>query len=303
MTATVVEATERPAYRAFEVRVAARTQLSPHFVRLTFTGDDLHEFGNAGLDQRIKLILPHPVTGMETFPRKQDWYSDWRLQDEDSRCDVRTYTVRAVRQELREVDVDFVCHGDTGPGSAFACYATVGDELIIIGPDDLSPGRELGIDYRPGFVDSHLLVGDETAAPAICAIIESLGADARGLAVIEVPSADDALHVDAPAGMTVKWLAREGARGERLTAEVRDWVARTCAARCCDTCDIAALEIPDDELLWEVPEGTSADGGLYAWLAGEAGVIRSLRRFLVGDAGMDRRRVAFMGYWRVGAEG
>ena len=147
------------------------------------------------------------------------------------------------------------------------------------------------------------LVGDETAAPAICAIIESLGADARGLAVIEVPSAEDALHVDAPAGMTVKWLAREGARGERLTAEVRDWVARTCAARCCDTCDIAALEIPDDELLWEVPEGTSADGGLYAWLAGEAGVIRSLRRFLVGDAGMDRRRVAFMGYWRVGAEG
>jgi NADPH-dependent ferric siderophore reductase len=57
------------------------------------------------------------------------------------------------------------------------------------------------------------------------------------------------------------------------------------------------LAEPDDELLWEVPE---AGAEAYAWLAGEAGVIRTLRRHLVGDLGGDRKAVAFMGYWRLG---
>ena len=60
-----------------------------------------------------------------------------------------------------------------------------------------------------------------------------------------------------------------------------------------------------DELLWEVPDATSANGGAasgcYAWLAGEAGVVRTLRRRLVGDLGVPRGAVAFMGYWRQGA--
>jgi NADPH-dependent ferric siderophore reductase len=51
--------------------------------------------------------------------------------------------------------------------------------------------------------------------------------------------------------------------------------------------------------LWEVPE-ESPFGPLYAWLAGEAAVIRTLRRHLVAERGMDRRAVAFMGYWRLG---
>ena len=43
-----------------------------------------------------------------------------------------------------------------------------------------------------------------------------------------------------------------------------------------------------------------ATAPLYAWLAGEAGVIRTLRRHLVAERGLDRRAVAFMGYWRLG---
>ena len=55
------------------------------------------------------------------------------------------------------------------------------------------------------------------------------------------------------------------------------------------------------EVLWEVPEATGAsESGFYAWLAGEAGVIRHLRRHLVAERGVDRRAVAFMGYWRRG---
>ncbi|HYX95347.1 MAG TPA: SIP domain-containing protein, partial [Geodermatophilus sp.] len=54
-----------------------------------------------------------------------------------------------------------------------------------------------------------------------------------------------------------------------------------------------------DELLWEVPDPDAASG-CYAWLAGEAGVVRALRRRLVGDLGVPRGSVAFMGYWRQG---
>ena len=57
---------------------------------------------------------------------------------------------------------------------------------------------------------------------------------------------------------------------------------------------------PDDAPLWDVPEGVSLDGECYAWIAGEAGLVKALRRFLVSDAGLDRRRIAFMGYWRQG---
>ena len=61
----------------------------------------------------------------------------------------------------------------------------------------------------------------------------------------------------------------------------------------------------DQDILWEVPR--TAKGGaalksapLYAWLAGEAGAIKTLRRHLVTDHGIDRRAIAFMGYWRLG---
>ena len=55
----------------------------------------------------------------------------------------------------------------------------------------------------------------------------------------------------------------------------------------------------DEDILWEVPT-PAAPVPLYAWLAGEAGVIRTLRRHLVAERGLDRRAVAFMGYWRLG---
>jgi NADPH-dependent ferric siderophore reductase len=51
-------------------------------------------------------------------------------------------------------------------------------------------------------------------------------------------------------------------------------------------------------ILWEVPEETSS--GVYAWLAGEAGVVKGLRRHLVSEVGVPRTAVAFMGYWREG---
>ncbi|MEL4318924.1 siderophore-interacting protein [Leifsonia sp. YIM 134122] len=292
----------RPAYRVFAVTVSGIRRLSQHFVRLTFSGDDLADFGTAGLDQRVKIVLPLAESGFAHFPRESDWYGAWRDLPEENRNPFRTYTVRAVRPELREVDVDFAMHGETGPASAWAASVQLGDDSLIVGPDERSPGRALGIDWRPGDVRRVLLAGDETAAPAICAILESLPADAQGCAIIEIPTPGDVLPVVAPAGVSVRWHPRGGGipQGGALIPAVRDWTVRTVQGHPDDApAPLDDIDI-DREMLWDVPEGHSLDGEFYAWIAGEASVIKTVRRFLVSEAGLDRRSVAFMGYWRLG---
>ncbi|WP_259363483.1 siderophore-interacting protein [Microbacterium esteraromaticum] len=293
-------------YRTFRTTVARIIALSPHFTRITLQGDDLEHFGTDGLDQRIKLIIPFAdgsITDVGQFDESQsmtEWYRRWRALPDEQRNPIRTYTIRSPRPQAREIDVDFVLHGTEGPASAWATAARVGDPLFVVGPDSRSEEQGGGIEWRPGAATSVLIAGDETATPAICSIVESLPADAVGEVCIEVPTEADALAISAPSGVNVRWLARgSGAHGVRLSAAVHEWGLRRAAAHRDAAVSEAALAEPEgDEILWEVPD--AVDGGEYAWLAGEAGTITALRRHLVRDLGIDRRSVAFMGYWREG---
>ena len=110
-------------FRIFHVRVSRLRRLSPTFMRVTFTGDDLGLFADNGLDQRIKIILPLPGHGLTSLPTGSDWYARWRELPDELRNSVRTYTARAVRPDLREVDVDIVMHelhDDAGPAARWA---------------------------------------------------------------------------------------------------------------------------------------------------------------------------------------
>ncbi|WP_442864204.1 siderophore-interacting protein [Arthrobacter sp. ATA002] len=164
-----------------------------------------------------------------------------------------------------------------------------------------------------------LLAGDETAVPAITAILESLPAGVTGHALLEVPDAADALPVHTRSSVRVSWLPR-GPRphGELLERAVRDAVALPGWA------SVEGAPVPprpviddvnvDEAVLWETPQRLTPaavkatpnpdtpSGALpfYAWIAGEAAVVRGLRRYLVTEAGIDRKQVAFMGYWRSG---
>jgi len=294
---TTLERDDRPAYRPFRVRVSAIRELSPHFTRVTFSDAELQFFGTDRLDQRIKVVLPLENHGYATFLMDAEWYSHWRTLPDDERNVFRTYTVRDVRPETGELDVDFVSHGDGGPAARWLLTAAVGDELVIVGPDARSRDSHVGIDWRPGAAKSVLLVGDETATPAICAILESLDPSITAHAFIEVPSAADFLPIDTHAKVT--WLARGEASG--LEAAVRSWVSENPAAFTSALARSAQVleEIDVDlELLWDSPEEATVE--FYAWLAGESAIIKSLRRFLVSETGIDRTRVAFMGYWRLG---
>ena len=295
-------------YRTYRTTVARREQLSPNFLRMTLTGPDLVHFGTAGLDQRIKLVLPlsdGSFTDVGQFDESvgmMEWYRRWRELPDETRNPIRTYTIRAVRPETREIDVDFVLHGTEGPASAWASAAGPGAPLVVIGPDARADETG-GLEWNPGDAGSVLIAGDETAVPAICAIVESLPAHVTGSVYIEVPTEADALPLTAPEGVAVRWLARgSAAHGLRLSAAVHAWGETRVAETTTSAADApAGTELADpneDEVLWEVPEASV--GSCYAWLAGEASTITALRRHLVRGLGIDRRSVAFMGYWRRG---
>ncbi|NMO56187.1 siderophore-interacting protein [Actinoplanes sp. TBRC 11911] len=316
------------AWRFFTTEVRAVRGLSPHFVRVTFTGEDLDRFADNGFDQRIKLILPLADGGFEHLPTHADWYEEWRSLPDHRRNPVRTYTVRAVRPRQKEVDLDMVLHGATGPASRWAVEVSPGAPARLMGPNADFDGVHGGIDFRPpaltanpqAFTPSrrtpdpraltldppdlaaaadtgstpHLLIaGDETAVPAIASILGCLPPYARGESLIEIPSPDDIQDLTAPPGVPVTWLPRNGnPHGERLITEVRRRFGKSAKPT-----DIEDVDV-DTDTLWEVPEPVT--GHFYAWLAGEAGVIKTLRRYLVGECGVDRGSVAFMGYWRLG---
>ncbi len=300
--------------RAFKLRVSAVAQLTPHFRRITFQGEDLALFGSNAdgltLDLRIKVMIPSPGHALPELSNingslQDDWYQGWLAVDENQRGVMRTYTVRALRPAVpgcpAELDIDFVLHpdGGSGPAAEWAAAARPGDPLMLVGPC-ARWGDCLGIEYAPGQAERVLLVGDETAVPAIAAILETLPPHVGGHAVLEVPSAEDFLDLSVPPNVEVHWVAR-GSRphGDGLDGKVRTLVAPAACDRGEEPEDVDI----DAAILWETPAaGTSvgAGHGLYAWIAGEAATIRELRRYLVRDVGMDRNAVAFMGYWRKG---
>ncbi|OJF16039.1 siderophore-interacting protein [Couchioplanes caeruleus] len=288
-------------YRFFRVRVGDLRRLSPSFLRVTFTGADLDAFADNGRDQRIKLVLPAPVGGYDDLPDGPDWYPLWRALPQQRQAPLRTYTVSAVRPARREVDVELVLHGDGGPASRWANRAQLGEPMRLIGPDARFPGDHGGVTFHPPHHEALLLAGDETAVPAIASILAGLPPTACGEVVLEVPHTDDALALEAPAGIRTTWLARgDAAHGTLLIPGVQAAAERLAPAPATPRHDAIDDVDIDAGILWEVPDAPPATTGIYAWLAGEAGVIKILRRYLVADRGLDRRAVAFMGYWRTG---
>ncbi|WP_369356216.1 siderophore-interacting protein [Streptomyces sp. cg2] len=276
MTATAAP-TSAP-FRFFDVRVARTRRLGPSMVRITFTGERLAELASGGRDQRFKLFLPQPHQSAPVFEDTGDgWYATWRAQDPAERPVMRSYTIREQRPHLGEFDVDFALHGADdpasaagGPASRWALAARPGDRLTVLAPAVADNG---GVDFRPPpGTDWILLTGDETALPAIAGNLAWLSPGTVAKVWIEIGHEDDRRALPSFADVEVTWLVREHAgpgRGEPV---------------------LDALRAAD------LPEGTP-----YAWIAGEAGTVKAVRRHLVRERGFDRRAVKFTGYWRRGA--
>jgi len=290
----------RASYRKFPLRVRRRTALSPGFVRVTLHDASVADMATHAPDQRVKLFFPLEGATMPALPDGEDWYTQYRAMPVETRPPMRTYTIRALRTGQHEVDVDFVLHGDSGPASAWATRADVGDVLVMLAPDAGFDGTPDGYEWRPPpGLRQVLLVGDETAVPAIAGILEQLDEapdPPRVVALLEVPHDADRLDLRAPAGASLHWLPRDGAaHGARLQAALH----RLMPAHHAPDMDAAKLEIDlDTGILWE--RSAAGDHGFHAWIACESAAAMAMRRHLIGALDIDKRAVACMGYWRLG---
>ncbi|WSR53202.1 siderophore-interacting protein [Streptomyces sp. NBC_01201] len=230
-------------------------RLAPRMVRITLTGDGVGDFEYAGPDHLVRIFLP--VSNDLRLPTGSDWWAELQAMPADRRPVVRNYTVRRIDHARRRIDIDFALHGDSGPASAWAGTAAPGDRIGI-----LSDGAR----YRPGDADWQLLIGDETAVPAISSMLE--GARTPVHAFLEVQDEQDVLDL---AGR-VNWLYRSDTHGAHGAHG-----ARTVEA-------LRSLSFPP--------------GTPYVWVAGESALATSVRRYLVNERGIDKERIYFCGYWR-----
>jgi len=256
--------------------VLRTAQLSPHWIRVTLGGGEIERFRPLGYDQWFRIFLPlGGDQGLERIPAKANklfGYLKYLRIPEGVRPVMRNYTVRAFRPATAaagaELDVDFVVHGSAedgtaGPASRWAQSCHAGESVVVI---------DEGLSFNPDRgTDRVVLVSDETGLPAVAGICASLPADASGLAIVEVPSADDALDFARPAAVSVRFIVREDAvkPGTLALQALRD------------------AELPASPF--------------HAYIAGEQALATDGRRHLVGERGVSKDRVSFIGYWRVGA--
>jgi len=284
--------TTRPSYRGFYTEVGDVIDLSQTFRRLVLTGPELDEFGDALLDQRIKLILAKARLA-HAWPR-HDTYAFWRSLPDHERPAMRTYTVAGVDRARRKLLVDIACRPAHGPASQFALSARVGDPVVVMGPDSLSDAAaEDGIAWRPGKAQDLLLVGDETALPAIRNILRALPDGVSGRVVLEVPTVSDATDLPTPIGVEICVVRRNGPPMAAATERVAAITGVTDRSRRKEP-----LSGDDEDLIWD--EADASSGRRYGWLAGEAGGVTSLRRRLIASRRLTRRSANFMGYWKLG---
>ncbi|TDW74327.1 NADPH-dependent ferric siderophore reductase [Curtobacterium sp. PhB25] len=255
--------------RPQHVFVVARTErLSPHMVRVHLGGPAFDDFVGtadpdklAATDKYVKLLLAKPSLGLEPPYDLEELRETLPKQDRPAR---RTYTVRAVDHSAKTIAVDFVVHGDDGLAGPWAAAAQPGDKLALSGP---------GGGYAP--VDdpdvTHVLLGDDSALPAIGAALESMSDTATGVALVEVAGPADEQEIAHPAGVDLRWLHRD-ATGAQPGTLLLD----------------AARALP------------RASRPVQVFAHGERTAMKAIRRLLQDDWGLEKREMSLSAYWALG---
>ncbi|MGY3297759.1 NADPH-dependent ferric siderophore reductase [Pseudomonas sp. TE6288] len=301
--ARLAPAAQATPYRLFDLDLKAIETLSPSLTRFVFTGEDVAQMTTLAPDQRVKLLFPTPAGAPSNLPKHAQWQQARRELPAQDMPPMRTYTIRALRREALEVDVDFVLHGVNGPASAWATHARVGDRLQMVAPNLAYADDPGGYEWKPPRSARRiLLVGDETALPAIAGILEQLATTAPELAVeafIEVPLEADCLDLRQSPATRLHWLPRDLLRsehGQGMQHAVRE-LASLPAPRGASTVELEDVDI-DESILWE--QACGEHGDFHAWVAGESGTVMDIRRYLIKERELPRESLTLMGYWRAG---
>jgi NADPH-dependent ferric siderophore reductase len=252
-------------------QVISSEQLTPHMIRLVLGGTGFDTFKPSEFaDSYVKIVIVRDDVEVGALPQPLTLDSFNELPEE-RRPVVRTYTVRHVDADRREITVDFVVHGDHGVAGPWALSAQPGQPAYLMGPSGAySPDPD---------ADWHLLAADEAGLPALSAALEALPPNAVGLAFIEVSGPDDEIPLSAPEGVEVRWVYR-GGRAD-LVPE-----------------DQAGDNAP---LIAAVTEAAWLPGQAHVFIHGEAqAVMHNLRPYIRNERGVDAKWASISGYWRRG---
>lgn len=249
--------------------VSRIVDVTPNLRRLTLTGSELRggprdgfdrlPFASLGFDDHVKLVFPDP-DGHAPHPGQQaDGKVAW---NPEGIAASRDYTVRSVDLDADSFDIEVVRH-QGGRAAEWAFAASVGHTISFAGPK-LSQGVTPGVDW-------HLLVGDETALPAIARWLDEAPDQVRGQVLIEVADAADVQPgLRCPDGIQLRWVVRApGVRAGWSTG-----------------------------LLDALTEVQPPAGRGFAWAAGEAMTMVPIRRLLRDQWGLAKQDVDVAGYWR-----
>jgi NADPH-dependent ferric siderophore reductase len=235
-----------------KLEVLRVVNLTPRMRRITVGGAQLAGFISLGSDDHVKLFFPQTTEELATLENLELSAG----MKSKTMPPMRDYTPRRYDLDTLELDIDFVLHGD-GPAATWAAQARPGQWLYIGGPR--------GSMVVPDMFDSYLLIGDETALPAIARRLEELPANRRALVVVEVENAAEEQTLNSAASVDVIWVHRDGSN-----------------------------------TLLEIVQGLSIpQGKLYAWVATETALSRKVRRVLLDTHGLNEEFVKAAGYWRL----
>ena len=236
--------------------VESASWLTPALVRVTLGGEGLAGFAMPdATDTYVNVAIPpagapYAVPFVPAEVREQHAPEHWPAR--------RRYTVR--HWDGARLTLDVVVHGDSGAGGPWAAHAMPGDVLVLEGP---SGG------YRPDpDADWHLLVGDESALPAIAAALEAIPAGGRAVVRLVCDGPEHEVALACSGELDLRWLHRGG------TPEDVELLVRA----------VADLDFPD--------------GRVQAFVHGEADEIRSIRRHLLVERELSRADMSCSPYWR-----
>ncbi|OFS71636.1 NADPH-dependent ferric siderophore reductase [Pseudomonas sp. HMSC08G10] len=233
--------------RQRRLQVLRVTDLTPRMRRITLGGTELQGFTSVGSDDHIKLLFA-------LSPEEQQAIDARNLgRDGGARPTMREYTPRRIDLVVNELDIDFVLHGD-GPASTWAAQAAPGQTLDIAGPRASM--------VVPDIFDSYLLIGDETAIPAIGRRLEELPAGRRVLALIQIEDEQEQQPLPSKAQVEVIWVHRH-----------------------------------QDDLLAMLEQLALPPGALYAWVALEKTLTRQAKALLL-EKGVKDDALKAAAYWR-----
>ncbi|HEY9132874.1 MAG TPA: siderophore-interacting protein [Dyella sp.] len=244
-----------------ELKVLRTERLTPHMQRIVLGGAALAGFVSAAPDDHVKLFFPNkdgrivqPVLGPDglAFPADVD------------PSPMRDYTPRSYDEARGELTIDFVLHGD-GPAASWAMQAQPGQRLGIGGPR----GSHIVADD----FDRYVMVGDETALPAIGRWLKELPRTAKAIALIEIPEPGDHQMLASQAEVELQWLERQGIKPEESTL----------------------LE----QALEHLP---AMQGDTFYWIAAESRRARRMRQWLSEHRHVPKDYLKATGYWKFGDE-